>query len=81
MNIKWEGYDEATWEAFIGFVKDTAPMVERYLIKKSLMKPLQIFNDLKRVKSFDMDSCDPNTAALIKELKALSTGNEQLIVL
>lgn len=55
-------------------------MVERYLIKKSLMKPLQLFYDLKRIKSFDMDSCDTNTAALIKELKNSFAGNEQLIV-
>ena len=40
LKVKWEDYTEPTWEAFTGFVKDTAPMVERYLIKKSLMKPL-----------------------------------------
>lgn len=55
-------------------------MVERYLIKKSLMKHLQLFNDLKRTKSFDLDSCDTNTNALIKELKTLFAGNEHLIV-
>ncbi len=51
--MKWEGYSEPTWEAFNGFVKDTAPMVERYLIKKSLMKPLQGIAELKRFKSLD----------------------------
>lgn len=40
LKVKWEDYSEPTWEAFNGFVKDTAPMVERYLIKKSLMKTL-----------------------------------------
>ena len=40
LRVKWEGYADPTWEAFNGFVKDTAPMVERYLLKKSLMKPL-----------------------------------------
>ena len=43
LKVKWEDYVETTWEAFTGFVKDTAPMVERYLIKKSLMKPLQAY--------------------------------------
>ena len=40
LRVKWENYAEPTWEGFNGFVKDTGPMVERYLIKKSLMKPL-----------------------------------------
>lgn len=41
LRVKWEGYEETTWEVFTGFVKDTAPMVERYLIRKSLIKPMQ----------------------------------------
>ena len=40
LKVKWEDYEEPTWEGFTGFVKDTAPMVERYLIKKSLMKTI-----------------------------------------
>lgn len=39
LRVKWEGYTEQTWEAFDGFVKDTAPMVERYLIR-NILKPL-----------------------------------------
>jgi hypothetical protein len=51
LKVKWEGYSEPTWEAFNGFVKDTSPMVQRYLIKKSLMKPLHGISELKRFKS------------------------------
>lgn len=40
LKVKWEGYSEPTWEIFSSFVKDTAPMVERYLIRKSLLKTL-----------------------------------------
>ena len=40
LKVKWEGYNEPTWEVFSSFVKDTAPMVERYLIRKSLLKTL-----------------------------------------
>ena len=53
LKVKWEDYTEPTWEAFSGFVKDTAPMVERYLIKKSLMKPLQSYCDFRRLKSLE----------------------------
>lgn len=70
LRVKWEDYSEPTWEAFNGFVKDTAPMVERYLLKKSLMKPLQAYGDLKRLKSLDLKATDPPTAAQLKELKA-----------
>ena len=40
LQIKWEGYEDPTWESFTHFVKETTPMVERYLTQKSLMKPL-----------------------------------------
>lgn len=53
LRVKWENYTEPTWEGFNGFVKDTAPMVERYLIKKSLMKPLQEYQEWKRQKSLE----------------------------
>ena len=43
MQVKWEDYPEPTWEAFCGFVKDTAPMVERYLLRKNLMKSLAAY--------------------------------------
>lgn len=39
LKVHWEGYEEKTWEGFNGFVKDTTPMVERYLIR-SLLVPL-----------------------------------------
>lgn len=53
LKVKWENYAEPTWEAFSGFVKDTAPMVERYILKKSLMKPLIAYNDYKRQKALE----------------------------
>jgi len=77
LKVKWEDYTEPTWEGFTGFVKDTAPMVERYLIKKSLMKPLQAYHELKRLKSLELDANDPSTAAAVKELKNSFVGFEQ----
>ena len=50
LQIKWEGYDEPTWESFTHFVKETTPMVERYLTQKSLMKPLQLQAELDKRK-------------------------------
>ena len=40
LQVQWENYDEPTWEGFAHFVKETTPIVERYIIQKSLMKPL-----------------------------------------
>jgi hypothetical protein len=80
LKVKWEDYLEPTWEAFTGFVKDTSPMVERYLIKKSLMKPLQAYNELKRIKSLELDASDPNTATAMKEFKNSFPGYEQLLI-
>ena len=40
LQVQWENYDEPTWEGFTHFVKETTPIVERYIIQKSLMKPL-----------------------------------------
>ena len=48
LQIKWEGYDDPTWESFTHFVKETTPMVERYLNQKSLMKPLQVQAELEK---------------------------------
>ena len=56
-------------------------MVERYLIKKSLMKPLQAYNELKRIKSLELDASDPSTAAAMKEFKAHFAGFEHLFLL
>ena len=67
--MKWVDYEETTWEAFTSLAKDTAPMVEHYLTKKSLMKPLHAYRELKRVKSLEIDPNDPYTAAAIKEFK------------
>ena len=80
LKVKWEGYNDPTWEAFTGFVKDTAPMVERYLIKKSLMKPLHAYNELKRIKSLELDPSDSNTAAAMKEFKHHFAGFEQFFL-
>ena len=79
LRVKWEGYEETTWEVFTGFVKDTAPMVERYLIKKSLMKPMQALQELKRLKSLDVKPSDPIVQTHIKELKSTFAGLEQYL--
>jgi len=51
LRVKWAGYSEQTWEQFDGFVKDTAPMVERYLIR-NVFRPLRDCKDeLKSIKS------------------------------
>lgn len=71
LKVKWEDYSEPTWEGFSGFVKDTAPMVERYLLKKSLMKPLQAFKELKKQKSLDLKSSDPTNAVSIRNNLAI----------
>ena len=51
LRVKWEGYQEATWENFETFVKDTAPMVERYILRHAV-KPLndarEEIKDLKK---------------------------------
>ena len=54
LKVKWEGYSEPTWEVFSSFVKDTAPMVERYLIRKSLLKTLQEYQELFVMKPFEI---------------------------
>ena len=60
LRVKWENYTEPTWEGFNGFVKDTAPMVERYLIKKSLMKPLKVYQEYKRQKALELKGEEGN---------------------
>ena len=81
LRVKWADYEETTWEAFCSFVKDTAPMVERYLTKKSLIKPLHAYSELKRVKSLELDANDPFTAAAIKQFKTQFAGLEHLFLL
>lgn len=51
LRVKWAGYTEQTWEAFDGFVKDTAPMVERYLIRNVLRPLLECKDELKQMRS------------------------------
>ena len=53
LKVKWQDYNDPTWEQFAGFVKDAGPLVERYLIKKSLMKTLQEYQELKLLKKGD----------------------------
>lgn len=36
LEVKWEGYDETTWEIFEDFVKDTPNEVEKYLVRNVL---------------------------------------------
>lgn len=75
--MKWEDYSEPTWEAFSNFVKDTAPMVERYLLKKSLLRPLDIYMELKRLRSLDIKPTELKPSK-VKELKAQFAGLQQL---
>jgi len=51
LRVKWAGYSEPTWECFDGFVKDTAPMVERYMIRNVLRPLRECKNELKQIKS------------------------------
>ena len=78
--MKWVDYEETTWEAFTSFVKDTAPMVEHYLTKRTLMKPLHAYHELKRVKSLELDPKDPFTAAALKQFKTQFAGLEHLFL-
>jgi hypothetical protein len=50
LRVKWEGYKEQTWENFDGFVKDTAPMVERYLLRNVFKPYSELKHDLKQLK-------------------------------
>lgn len=38
--IKWEGFNDTTWEKFTSFAKDAAPVCERY-VRKNLIRPLE----------------------------------------
>ena len=79
LKVKWEDYSEPTWEAFNGFVKDTAPMVERYLIKKSLMKPMQVYSEFKRQKSVEFKSQEENAGGPPKDGKSSYAAFEQYL--
>ena len=36
IEIKWEGYEETTWENFEMFAKDSPKEIEKYLVKSVL---------------------------------------------
>jgi hypothetical protein len=36
LKVFWEGYKEPSWEGFLGFAKDTAEKVEKYVLKTML---------------------------------------------
>ena len=79
LKVKWEDYTEPTWEAFNGFVKDTAPMVERYLMKKSLMKPMQVYSEFKRLKSLEFKEKETAKGDISKEGKSSYAAFEQFL--
>ena len=56
LQVQWENYDEPTWEGFTHFVKETTPIVEKYIIQKSLMKPLQLQAEYERAKKVNQKS-------------------------
>ena len=62
VRVKWQGYAEPTWESFTNFAKDTAPLVERYLLKQSLMRPLDFYMEIKRLRSLDIKPSELSTA-------------------
>ena len=69
LKIKWKGYKETTWEIFADFARDTAPLVERYLLKNSLLKPLENLNEIRRLKKLGKKANDPEMHALIKSVR------------
>lgn len=46
IEIKWEGYEETTWENFEMFAKDSPKEIEKYLVK-SVLGPHQRMVDQK----------------------------------
>lgn len=55
--MKWQGYAEPTWELFSAFAKDASVLVERYFIRKSLLKTLQEYQELKKAKTGEELTC------------------------
>ena len=46
LEIKWEGYEETTWEAFDGFAKDSPREVEKYFARY-VVSPFKKFKENK----------------------------------
>lgn len=55
-------------------------MVERYLLKKSIIRPLHAYNQLKRIKTLELDPSDPYTAAAIKDFRELFPSYENFLI-
>ena len=66
--VKWQDYKEPTWESFTSFVKDTAPMVERYMLTKNLLAPPDFKMEVKRLSLLAQSPVDL-TPLQLKELK------------
>lgn len=66
LKVKWNGYAEPTWESFSGFVKDAAPLVERYLAKKGLLENLSELVELKKLRDEHLARFEPVTFNGIK---------------
>ena len=47
----WEGYEEPSWEEFSGFVKDTAHMVEKYIIRNLITPMKSLRRQVKSLKA------------------------------
>ena len=78
LRVKWQGYSEPTWESFTNFAKDTTPLVERYLLRQSLMRPLDFYMEFKRLRSLEVKPSEL-TQSQIKELKASFTGFHNIL--
>ena len=44
LEIKWEGYEETTWENFDGFAKDSPKEVEKYFARY-VISPFKKYKD------------------------------------
>lgn len=49
--MQLESYEKPSWENFTGFVKDTAHMVERYLIKNQIRPLAKVRHKYKNLKA------------------------------
>lgn len=55
-------------------------MVERYFIKKSLMKPIQAYSELKRQKYLESKGQDSSSMVSKKDGKSSYSGFEQYMI-
>jgi len=55
-------------------------MVERYFIKKSLMKPIQAYSELKRQKYLESKGQDSSSMVSKKDGKGSYSGFEQYMI-